>query len=73
MPEVRTADKKQLVAALVRSGWLRPSGSAYSETPSVNLETGMIPKDEHIRLWKKLNTLKVHGIIGYNRTKVWLV
>lgn len=41
--------------------------SGNSETPQEP-----VPKSEHTRLWKRLNYLKLHGYIGFNRNDVWL-
>jgi hypothetical protein len=65
MPLVQVISLEVLRKALVHRGWLRVSSQGFhSET---------IPKSEHTRLWKRIDTLKEKGLLGGNRKDVWLL
>jgi AAA domain len=69
MPEVLTISRATLQKGLIKRGWLQVSSGVSS------LESGMetLVKGESSRLWKRLNSLKLSGVIGFNRHDMWLV
>jgi AAA domain len=84
MPAVLTLSRAALQEGLIRRGWLQVSGegsipisnevSTISRgRSSFHINLGTLLKGEPTRLWKRLNSLKSGGMIGFNRHDVWLV
>ena len=69
MPEVLTISRAMLQKGLIKRGWLQ----VCSVISSSDGEMETLVKGEHSRLWKRLNSLKLSGIIGFNRNDMWLV
>lgn len=68
MPPVPTFQRSVLKEQLLQSGWLRLSTGLSNNEPILE----SIGQGEDVRLWKRLNHLKLHGKIGFNRDVLWL-
>ena len=78
MAEFPCIQRSVLVRFLVRRGWLRLNefpnefGNSVSSSFQCDERTETVPKAEHTRLWKRLNTLKTKGFIGTTQEIIWL-
>jgi hypothetical protein len=79
MPHVRTVSRDALHAHLIWKAWLRteerpPRGASPNGAPT-NGDAGksrhVIPADERKRLHKRLGSLEIRGLVGFNPDKVW--
>jgi hypothetical protein len=68
MPIVPTLSRKVLHQALIRRGWLLLSDKLSKD----GKRSESVPDAEWKRLYKRLTTLKLNGLVGFDSNNVWL-